>query len=575
MARLDQALALRMVALCMVALCTNGCSLVKLSGDIEQAQCASDSDCEVLNQRSAPDFDPCEVWQCASTLYCERSVLDSDRDGFSPRTAEQAGDEIVCVAEESQVDCDDDEPESEPSRDEVCDRLDNDCDEHVDEGALERDPTVLSVFADENAGGPGEVSYAIDPDSGTVAVAYGIARASGSVPGLSTIDGALSSSMPIAALQTPEGAAAILSDSIGVGALGGDRFAVAFINTSGARRMVAGTVDSQGDGFALVASEAMLARGVRCAADEACNTAESAPVIAMPATSAPALAVQEARVVMAYARTPEDAVACAEKADDAPVAAVLASALTHDARSGLLAAGSDEPTLSVGQTADPSTPALLAVPVFETGDGVPGFVVAFANGDGDIVLRQLRATEFDTFRFEAGEAKRVLTSDADRFSDVAIALGPMDGNARMLGIAAQRGCGTESRIVFSRVRVTASPAGTLAFTLESGPVEIGGRSSETRASLSFSEARDAWLIAYRDPTGLRGRVLTSDGALLGAESYTLLANQDSDAGELHVASTPLALPLPTSTDLGWFGAITSTQREGDHALQSVTLSSCE
>ena len=214
------------------------CSLVNLSGEIEQAPCASHDDCEVLNDRGAPGFDPCTPWQCAETSYCERYALDLDHDTFTPHKVEHEGEELVCQETASLRDCDDEIDESNPDEQEACDSFDNDCDSHIDEGVLEHEPVITTAFANENAEGVGETSYAIDPDSGTVAAVYGLRRGASSVPGFSTIASTLGSGSEVRPLEHSR---PLLADSAAVGALGGDRFVIAFMNESGGRHLVAVT----------------------------------------------------------------------------------------------------------------------------------------------------------------------------------------------------------------------------------------------------------------------------------------------------------------------------------------------
>ena len=95
----------------------------------------------------------------------------------------------------------------------------------------------------------------MDPDSGTVAAAYGIARGASTVPGFSTIESTLASGSAVRPPTLPEGTTgALLADSVGVGALGGERFAVAFVNDSGGRHVVAGLVRENGGDLELEAS---------------------------------------------------------------------------------------------------------------------------------------------------------------------------------------------------------------------------------------------------------------------------------------------------------------------------------
>ena len=561
------------IALASLATGATACSLVNLSGDIEQAQCASHDDCEVLNDRGAASFDPCTPWQCAETSYCERYALDLDYDGFTPHTVEHEGEALVCEADASRRDCADTGREGDkqnPEQSEICDSLDNDCDEHVDEGALDVEPSVATVFADENAEGLGEASYAIDPDSGTIAIAYGLRRGANSVPAMSTVEATLASGGAVSPILLPEGDGRVLfADSVGVAALGGDRFAVAFVNGSGAERVVAGIASASGARFELRASADVLSRGLSCAAGEACasttGAAPEAPTVDIPVTITPALRASGDDVVVVYARAAEGDGACAATSDDAQPAPVLANALVYDARAGTLTER-NAPALMLGETTDRNIPAVLELPELD-GHSDLGFLVAFANPEGAVELRQVAVMDGVLTR---SEPLLTLAGAESRFSDVALALGGDDASRR-IGLAAQAGCGAAARVVFVALDLEVA-AGELRLARAAGPTEIGGQPNETRPSLAWSNSREAWLVAYRDGAGLRARVLTADGGPLGGASYELLTEVDSGDEALRVATSPLAVPL-SSAD-GWFGAIAGTQRAEDYAVQTFALSSC-
>lgn len=560
----------RALAWALLATSGSACSLVNLSGDIEQAQCASQDDCDVLNDHAAADFDPCVIWQCAETLYCERSALDLDHDGFSPRTAEHEGEDLVCEADSSRVDCDDGTRGSNPERDETCDAADNDCDEQVDEGVLDTDDTIVSVFADENSEGIGEATYAIDSDSGTVAVAYGLRRGASSVPGMNTVDSTLATGSSVGPLTLPAGDPRILlADSVGVGALGGDRFAVAFVNDSGARRVIAGIAKPRGDGFELAASDDVLRLGLRCAAREDCaSNAAAGPtdtLVAAPVTVTPAVVARGDDVLVVYARAAEGEGACADAAAAPSAVPVLANALSYNPSAGTLSER-DGAALVIGQTLDRTIPAVLALP--ELGGELDlGFLVAIANADGAVELVRVSLAGGVLMR---SDPLLVLEGDGARLSDVALALGGGDASARQLGVVMQRGCGASARVVFELLELSVDD-GALSAAHEAGPINVGGNPNETRPSVAWSEARDGWLVAYRDGSGLRARALTSSGTLLGTDSYVLLEEVEDGDDALRIAASPFAVPLGGAA---WFGTLAAIERAEDYVLQTVTLSSC-
>lgn len=552
----------------LAALGAGGCSLVNLSGDIEQAQCASHEDCEVLNDRTSSGFDPCVVWQCAESSYCERYPLDLDYDGFSPHTVEQDGEDYVCAEAASERDCDDDSDDSNPAEEERCDAVDNDCDSQIDEGQLEQSPAIASVFADGNAGGTSEVTFAVDPDSGTVAAAYGIVRGASAVAGFSTIASTLASGSEVRPLALPEGASGALSaDSVGVGALGGERFAVAFVNDNGGQHVVAGVVRPGGGGLELDAPDGVLRRGLRCAASEPCagnhETATGEAIVPIAPTVTPALAASGEDVLVVYARAAEGEGACAEPGVAAEAAPVLANLLRYDDEALTERAGA---ALELGSTSDRNVPAVLALP--QLGDRRDlGFIVAFANAQGAIEVAHVLSQDGGLVR---GDTLLAIEDPDLRFSDVALALGPGDDAARTVGVAMQADCAMAARVMFARVELRLE-SGELAGSLAGSPSKVGGDPNETRPAVAWSDARSAWLVVYRDGSGLRARALTDAGMLLGADSYELLRESDSGAAKLQLTSSPFAVPL---ADEAWFGAIAASERAEDTVLQTITLSSC-
>ncbi len=165
---------------------TGACLFTDVGENLEQTNCVGEpkSFCDELNQLS-PTGDPCLEWACdPGARACKMLPFDGDDDGAPLAMCAPAG-----VA----PDCDDTDPRRRPKVGdsfavELCDGVDNDCDDLVDEGAYQitvapdptvsgsvRDLAVLSVPGEENAQllygrGPGGVSDAYSSFSSEIAV---------------------------------------------------------------------------------------------------------------------------------------------------------------------------------------------------------------------------------------------------------------------------------------------------------------------------------------------------------------------------------------------------------------------
>ncbi|HKP59275.1 MAG TPA: putative metal-binding motif-containing protein, partial [Polyangiales bacterium] len=148
---------LRWALLCLVC---SGCSVLALSDEIHQDSCQIEEDCDILNDRNSREFDPCHIWQCDQhTKLCVFRQTDSDQDGTPPP---------FCVAVGTVGDCQDDDPTINPKAKEVCDGVDNDCDQSVDEGMLAISHDSALHFDDDVR----ELDYAWNPTSSELGVIY-------------------------------------------------------------------------------------------------------------------------------------------------------------------------------------------------------------------------------------------------------------------------------------------------------------------------------------------------------------------------------------------------------------------
>ncbi len=132
-----------------------------VSPDADEVCDEIDNDCDGEVDEDATD---------ATTWY-----TDADDDGYGDPDAE----ELACeqpagtTDAEGATDCDDDNAETHPAADEICDGIDNDCDELVDDDDLVTDAT--SWFLDADGDGwadPRTTTTACEPPSGFIAAKY-------------------------------------------------------------------------------------------------------------------------------------------------------------------------------------------------------------------------------------------------------------------------------------------------------------------------------------------------------------------------------------------------------------------
>lgn len=521
-----------------LTLALSGCSLIKLSDDIGQAKCQSDTDCDALNDRDASDFNPCRVWQCAETDFCEQLPLDGDHDGQSPGTATHGGEEFVCEEDPSKQDCDDSDEDRNAGLSEACDGVDNDCDELVDEDALDSAVQPVVVFAGDNAGGPSSASYANDVQGGSVGIAYSIDRNENRVPGFSKLIDTLDEVENATALQSDE-LASMRSDVMALAALGSDEYVVAFHNQSGEARLVAGLVTGS---QAKIQFDSDVAVAGLC---ETCGT-----VVGLSAASG------DPGVAIGYVdSTGDDSDACGELvgAPSPPSAFVQALRKTG----GALVA--DGLPVDLGPTSDLGGPAVLALSIEEAS----GWLAASADANGALTLHWLTDGE---------EPMQVLniTHGNGPLSGAALALAEGPDGTRV-GLAYRRGCGSDSHVGFQLFEANADGA-VVELSRLADHTEVGETNNESDAALAYSEARDSWMVVYRDARGLGGRLLTADGALRGVGPQVLINQMGTGVG---------VLPSPgvvAATDGNWFTALAATNRseaEDPLGIDAVHIGNCE
>jgi hypothetical protein len=105
---------------------------------------------------------------------------------------------------------------------------------------------------------------------------------------------------------------------------------------------------------------------------------------------------------------------------------------------------------------------------------------------------------------------------------------------------------------------------------------VGGGQAETHPAIAYSANRQSWGVVYRDPKGVRARVLDAQGKPVGSAPYTLIDTAGTGMTKTEVLLSPAVTRVTDASDTGWFGAIGYVQAGGgaQYSFASATLSSC-
>lgn len=561
------------------------CSVVV---DVKLPKTGEDSNCAFLNEERDQGVTECMRWQFnPDTLICEVVRLDQDDDGFSPRACLDEG---VITADE--VDCNDDPSTgalAAPGADELCDGVDNDCDTKVDEGALVPDlspsPTVMFSAA------PNDVAYAVDGDANnSVGIAYVLPGVS-SVPGVVLRDrGIASESADRFSLFTAKasnemaerrGDNTVLGESIGIASLGANQYAVAFVNQSGGRRLVAGVakLDQQ---KRLFVETTIFDSGL------ACSPTDGNCTLVRPPMDKPLVGVSGTDVLVTILRR---SMAENECASDVSEVAVVGSALkkqdfmrvTLPSNAGqitfpaLRTTANNPEGIDLGFVRGDASPAVIGIPGL-------GFVLALPQVDNTIILRRITITGGvyaigDDLVLSVGNDDEALLEPAFALSEAVDSDDDGTNDSYSLALAFRSGCGGTGNVRVQMINVNLE---TGALSRAGNAREIDGQglsnaTSESRPSIGFApDQGNTWFVSYAKQRNLRARVLSFDGTPYGSADckdpaaavgcYTLI----EDAERIGLA--PATFQLPTgSFDSPRFGAMVDATIGGDNGIYTARL----
>jgi hypothetical protein len=412
----------------------------------DREECDVDSCCTDLNT-SMPTGDPCLTWQSAG-MYCEPLARDMDGDDARDPACPGAAPE----------DCDDADPARSPIAAEICDGVDNDCNDLVDDA-----PSAAGI-----AGG-----MLAELEASATQIEMTAAR-----------DG---SEIVIAAFETdeihlvrgPAGAATpvlddgdvLISDGTidltlidGVGPLasvGNGRYAM-LAHAFGCPRWVLARIEPAGAEIFSDVHEFGLPK-----LDGSCMT-DTSPV-------GPAAMAADEDGDLAIAWLEDGGARACGTASSAPI--VLTGGRVASGTTDVAAAA-----MQAGMSDDASPPALLAI-------GDDDFLMAAANA-GTIELRRL---SFEEGSLEV-DGSTVIHTETANGGDLHLALGPSDATNVTFVLSWREGCAAGSRVLaaaYSLARASSSPS-------RIGAVLEVATGSALRAPRAVWQPRSSeWAIAWR------------------------------------------------------------------------------
>jgi hypothetical protein len=497
--------------------------VLALSDEIHQSACVDNVDCEVLNDRTDRQFDRCRIWQCdEASKRCVFAATDLDHDGSPPP---------LCVDVGTRGDCDDTDPAINPAAEEICDGVDNDCDQGVDEGMLDVTHGAALQFDDDVQ----ELDYAWNPLSSELGVIY--RNATDQRLGFSVLGG--SRAARAEPLQFSSDGEAVRGSRVAA-TVRAEHFLVGLTEADSSRRSWVGDVTTDVERSLLRLGPDMRETGLRCAADEAC--AISLPV---PPSTRMRLSVLGDRVLAAYIR------GSGSSCGSSSGRPILLNLLTE------VDAGAQETSALatiLGQTSDAIAPALLPI---TRGSEPFGWLAAYPNAGGDLIVQRVSVLPDATL---GSQRALRLQRGEQPISHVQLALGSVEEDRVTLGLAAQSGCGADARVIFGVLQLTWDIAGRSELRVYREPRLIGDEAAELPV-LGYNAAYADWGVAYVNDDGLFARVLDRNGLSVGGAAYHI--------GEGRPSVTDYAM-VPGSKD-GLFGVYSYAE---SRTLDVASLQAC-
>lgn len=534
---------MRRALLSLALLSPAGCFALKLD-EFPAPRCASQMDCDYLNRAERIEAAACMRYQCAmQERVCVLAPRDDDGDGDpSPACGGRDCDDANALRVGNPAN---------PRGREVCDGVDNNCNEIIDEGMFLRGPAQAVVsggaapttlVAAERIGGGVEVLVGSQGTLG--AVSSGMVqplryRSQIARPGmLEQRDDAC----PVLDASGNVGAGRCTFQEAALAPMDPTRWFLLSLNTSGCAQgqLRAGWFDAARQ-VVLAEPASPIAVGIDVSRTSACTGARRSP--AAPGATGVALASllaegAPAKALGAWSARARDAAGCGMSSNVEAMGFWLASTRLQDSTqvSGVRGTNDSSPVV-LGMTAGSGAPAVSAL-----GDA---FSVAYGSVGGGLRVQVIPAFAVPDGALDVSRMPFALTGPSATAVDAVVtAPGPVSGPVVELGVAWKDGCAAEGAVWFSRVSLDrTNPQGSRA----SDPVRLSTAGSRPalvyatqpmvvpgarRGAVQVTAANaGGWLVAWSEGTRiLARRVAAADGAPVDGEAAVLGESAMGGAG---------------------------------------------